>query len=174
MKKAILLIIILIFLTGCGMFDLGGFITPDDVEFIACVKELDTPQKISNYMILNFTYEAHIFYTPDPYTLWKTGLGDCDDMAIFGAYAAYVNNIEVYNIRIFYSGTIVKHRIAIYVEDDGLSFTDNQDYFNNYGYFFSTFREIVKYDNTLKNDKSWSKYIVYNYDMNIVEQGHNN
>lgn len=177
MKKVILLIIVLIFstgLTGCGIFNLNGWLVPDDAEFTEVIESLRTPQKISDYMIENFEYKAYPFTVLNPYELFLYKKGDCDIFAKFGAFAADYHNYETYQIKIFYSGTIIKHRIAIYVEDDGLSFTDNQYYFNNHGYFFNTFREIVEYDNTLKNDKIWSKYTVYDYDNNIIEKGHNN
>lgn len=32
---------------------------PDDPEFIATIEELDTPKKIGDYMVENFTYELH-------------------------------------------------------------------------------------------------------------------
>jgi len=88
MKKIILLILILILLTGCGIFNLNGWICPDDGEFLAVIEELDTPQKIGDYMLENFTYEAHNFYAPDPYTLWKTKKGDCNDFSTFGVFIA--------------------------------------------------------------------------------------
>jgi len=173
MKKTILAIIILISLTGCGVFDLNYFVMPDDVEFIACISELDTPEKIGNYMLENFIYELHYFYDPDPYTLWKIKKGDCNDMSTFGVWVVHWHDYEAYQIMIFWNGNFEKHWIAVYTEDDGLSFTDNQYYFNNYGYFFDTFREIVEFDCNYFPDKELRKYIVYDYWNNEVEIGYN-
>ena len=175
MKKAFLIISILliIFLTGCGgIFNLNGWICPDDLEFMAIIERLKTPQEISNYMRENFIYEAHAIYAPDPYTLWKIKKGDCNDFATFGVFVAHWHDYETYLVKILYDNTLEKHWIAVYTEDDGLSFTDNQYYFNNYGYFFDTFREIVEFDCKYFPDKELKKYVVKDYENNIVEEGY--
>lgn len=175
MKKALLIISILsiIFLAGCGLFNLNGWPWPeDDLEFMAMVEKLNTPQEIADYMRDNFTYEEHKFYTPDPYTLWKTEKGDCNDFATFGIFIAHWHGYEIYLIKIYYSGTFEKHCIAVYVEDDGLSFTDCQYYFNNYGYWFDTFRKIVEFDCKYFPNKELKKYVVSDYKNNIVEEGY--
>lgn len=175
MKKALLIISILsiIFLTGCGIFSLDGWIWPeDDLEFMAMIEELKTPQEISDYMVKNFEYELHRLWTPTPYFLWKRGKGDCNDFDAFARFVANWHGYETYQIRIYYSGNSEKHCIAIYTENDGLSFTDCQYYFNNYGYFFDTFREIVEFDCKYFPDKKLKKYIVRDYKNNIVEVGY--
>jgi len=140
---------------------------------MAMVEELDTPQKISDYLIENdFEYEVHAIYAPDPYTLWKTKRGDCNDFSTFGVFIAHWHGYETYLIKILYNGTFEKHWIAIYKEDDGFSFTDCQYYFNNYGYFFDTFRKIVEFDCKYFPDKKLKKYIVKDYENNIVEEGY--
>ncbi|MBA7573780.1 hypothetical protein ES708_15578 [subsurface metagenome] len=127
MKKALLIIFILsmIFLAGCGTFKIDGWVWPeDDLDFMALVEELDTPQKISDYMMENFEYELHNLWTPTPYFLWKRGKGDCNDFATFGIFIANYHSYETYQIIIKFKGQNIGHAIAIYVEDDGLSFTD--------------------------------------------------
>ncbi|MBA7546347.1 hypothetical protein ES705_38737 [subsurface metagenome] len=168
MKKLILLLIILtLTLSGCGLFNLDNWVVPDDTEFLALIQELDTPEKICSYMLNNFTYEPHSLYTPDPYTLWQDKKGDCNDFATFGVFTADYHGYETYQIIIFYD-SLSKHRIAIFIEDK-LSFSDNFWYF----YGFNNFREIVRYD-CLFQEKNWVKYVVYDYDMNIVEIIYNN
>ncbi len=174
MKKILLIIGILsiIFLAGCGTFNLDGWIWPDDIEFMACIGELDTPEKIGGYMLENFTYKAHIFYAPSPYKLWLTKKGDCNDFATFGVFVANYHSYETYQIKIFYYGTSYNHRIAVYIEDEGMSFTDNGYYFNNWDNWFDTFREIVDFDcSELPDDLELKKYIVYDYENNFVEEG---
>jgi len=179
MKKALLIIISILsimFLAGCGVFNLNGWVCPDDLEFIEVIEELNTPQKISDYMKENFIYEAHALWTPNPYTLWKTKKGDCNDFSTFGVFVANWHGYETYQIQIFYKGTLWRHYIAIYVEDGGLSFTDNQ-FYNRYlpdTYRFDTFEEIVEYDGTLRviGWPVWKKYIVRDYKNNIVEEGY--
>ena len=94
-------------------------------------------------------------------------------MSTFGVWVVHWHDYEAYQIMIFWNGNFEKHRIAVYTEDDGLSFTDNQYYFNNYGYFFDTFREIVEFDCNYFPDKELRKYIVYDYWNNEVEIGYN-
>ena len=173
MKKIILLILILILLTGCsGVYNLNIFVLPGDTGFIEVVKSLRTPQEISDYMMRNFTYEKHGLYTPDPYTLWKTGRGDCNDMSTWGCFVANYHNYKTWQIRIFYpNDPFWQHWIAIYKEDIWLSFTDNQYY---HPINATSFREIVEYDSYYLTGKIWIKFIVYDYWNNIVGTGYNN
>lgn len=181
MKNKILLSVLIIFLvlalTGCGAFNLNGWVWPeDDLEFMAMVEELDTPQKISEYLIENdFEYEAHLIYAPDPYTLWKTKRGDCNDFSTFGVFIAHWHGYETYQIEIYYSGTIYKHWIAVYVEDVGLSYTDLQ-YYIVYDYLkdiygFKSFKEIVDFACIHYPGWELEDYIVYDYENRIVERG---
>ncbi|MBA7552545.1 hypothetical protein ES705_45113 [subsurface metagenome] len=167
MKKALLIISILsiIFLTGCGIFKIDGWIWPeDDLEFMDMVEELNTPQKVSDYMMENFEYELHNLWTPTPYFLWKRGKGDCNDFATFGVFIAHYHGYETYQIIISYIDASTKHMIAVYVEEE-LSFTDNRSY--HYG--FDSFREIVEFDCKYFPDKEIKKYIVKDYENNIIE-----
>lgn len=175
MKKILLIISILsiIFLTGCGIFNLDGWVWPDDLEFIDTVESLYTPEKIAEYMQDNFTYEYHSIYAPDPYTLWKTQKGDCNDFATFGQFAAFYNDIKSYLIKIWYSDTFEKHVVAIYIEDEGLSFTDCWLYFDNDDSYFNSFRKIVAWDSNNVIGYKWIKYKVYDYWDNLIEKGYN-
>lgn len=163
MKKLIIILIIALLTSGCGIFNLDGWITPDDEEFIKLVEELDTPEKIGNYMEENFTYEIHDFYAPDPYIMWKIKKGDCNDMSTFGVFVVDYHNYETYQIEIF-DNTLFQHYVAVYDEDIWYSITDCQDYY----FGFDSFEEIVEYVCYIRN-KIWTKYIVYDYNMNIVE-----
>jgi len=161
MKKLTILIIIILvvnsFLTGCKLFD------PDDGEFLAVVKELDTPQKIGIYMLENFTYEIHDFYTLDPYELWQIKKGDCDDFSAFGVFVADYHGYETYQIKI-YDNTLYKHYVAVYVEGFWYSITDCRYYY----FGFDNFKEIVDYVCDIRL-KDWTKYIVYDYWNDEVE-----
>ena len=171
MKKAILISIILIFLTGCGFYNLNFFTLPDDAEFIALIQELDTPKKICQYMVDNFTYEPHAFYILNPHELYLIKKGDCDEFSNFAKFAANYHNYETYQIKIFYKGTLKKHTIAVFVENGYLSVVDFSYYFAG----FHTFSEIVNFNGKyMIPHRDWRKYIVYDYDMNIVEINYNN
>jgi len=181
MKKIILSIIILIFLTGCGgLYNLNNFVLPNDLEFLTLMEELDNPQKIGDYMEENFTYELHLFYILIPYELYLIQKGDCDEFSIFGILIANYHGYETYKIKIKYKSESIYHWIAIYLENNGYSITDNQYYFSGYPTIinnqlcypnFNSFKQIAKFDSLRKN-KNWSKYIVYDYEGNIIEKGY--
>ncbi len=76
MKKYIIILILMtLTLTGCGIYNINSFVLPDDLEFIQTIEQLDTPEKICQYMKENFIYKAHYIYAPDPYTFWKIKKG---------------------------------------------------------------------------------------------------
>jgi len=170
MKKIILVSIILIFLTGCGgLYNLNDFILPDDMEFLTLMEELDTPQKIADYMEEYFTYKRHIFYNPDPYILWKTKKGDCNDFSTFAVFIANYHGYGTYQIKLQGKGFNI-HWLAVYLENGQYSYSNNTHY---YYIQMNEFRYIVM-DWYYKNRIDWISYKVYDYDMNIVEQGYNN
>ena len=157
------------FLTvGCVRFAPGDYVVPDNEEFIAVIASLNTPEDISNYMLENFTYEIHDFTAQTPYQLYLSKKGDCDEFAAFGVFTANYHGYETWQIQIF-DNTMFSHYVAVYNEDIWLSITDNQEYY----FGFSNFEEAVDYVCYIRN-KMWTKYVVYDYDMNIVETVENN
>jgi len=167
MKKIfILLILSILLLSGCSsIYNLNNFVLSDDAEFLALIQELSTPQKICQYMADNFTYEAHLGKPLDPYQLYLLKKGDCDDFTNFNRYFSNYHGYVTYQISIYYEN-YNGHCITIYKENGSYNFSDNQYYFSvNY----NTFIEIVELDCFLQN-LTWSEYIVYDYDMNIIEQ----
>ena len=174
MKKAILIISILsiIFLTGCGFFNATNWVCPGNYtknsEFMDCVNSLDTPEKIGNYMLNNFIYEKHLCYAPNPYSLWISEKGDCNDFSTFGSWVAHQHGYITYQIKIIYSTTNnFNHMLAVYLEGDKLSYTNCQFYF----YGFNNFEEIVDYDCNVMGEEL-KEYIVYNYENKIVAEGY--
>jgi len=171
MKKVILSLIVgftLIFLSGCGIFNLNGWILPDDGEFLACIEKLDTPQKIGNYMLENFTYKVHDFTAQSPYELFLSKKGDCDEFAKFGVFIADYHGYETFIIHIF-DNSLYSHMVAVYNEDIWYSFTNSRYYRCG----FDDFREIVEYVYHI-TDRNWRKYKVYNYWNDVIEIGYNN
>lgn len=161
------LILLLIFLVGCGIYDLNFFTVPDDLEFLAVVEKLDTPEKISDYMVNNFEYEVYDFTAQSPYELFLSQRGDCDEFAKFGVFIADYHGYETFTIRIF-DGSFYNHLVTVYNEDIWYSITDNQYYY----FGFDTFREIVE-DVCYRRLKVWTKYIVYDYWDNEIEIKYN-
>jgi len=136
----ILVVFILVILTGCGTFNLSGFIMPDDSEFLSMVEDLDTPEKICGYMEENFTYKYHGFYAPDPYTLWKLKEGDCNDFATFAVFIADWHGYETYQIQIFFKNNLMYHYLGVFVEDEKYNYSNNKAY---HPIGVNTFEEIV-------------------------------
>jgi len=175
MKKLLVLFIILtIFLSGCGIYHLSNFTLPDDTEFLALIQELDTPEKIGNYMKDNFIYELHLLNILTPYQLYIIKKGDCDDFANFSMFISNYHGYETFLIKIHYKNCAINHYLAIYKENGLYNFSDNQYYFPiNYDNFFN----IVKLNGQGMYyffGYIWSSYIVYDYYNNIIEQGINN
>jgi hypothetical protein len=166
-KRVIILLLLTILLSGCGFYNLSNFILPDDLEFIKVVEELDTPQRICNYMKDNFIYELHSLYAPDPYTLWKNKKGDCNDFSTFGVFIANYHNYEVYQIKICFNNYALYHEIAVYIENGKYNYSSNQTYRSIQA---NSFQEVMEdYDNwdyryEVKN------YKVYDYDMNELKE----
>jgi len=123
-----------------------GWLFPGDREFFECISGLDTPRKIGDYMSENFIYEKQSdsdLY--EPYITWKTKKGSCNNFSEFGAFVADYHGYRVYQVGMTFKETSDKHLITIYVEDKGLSFTHNQIYINNKGYFFHSLEHILKF-----------------------------
>ena len=162
MKKLLFLYILFIFiLSGCGIYNLNNFVLPDNIEFLALIEELDTPEKICNYMLENFTYETNSILL-NPYKLFITKNGNCDDFSFFATFIAHYNNYETYQILIEFP--LKKyHVIGVFKEGNYYNISENLLYIEC---FCENFREIMNF----YFYKNWLSYNVYDYDMNIVEQ----
>lgn len=169
MKKIVIsLFIIIMFLTiGCVRFVPGDYVVPDNEGFITTIANLYTPEEIGNYMLENFTYEAHDFTAQTPDELYLSKKGDCDEFSNFGVFVANYHDYETWQIEIF-DDTLYQHYVAVYNEDIWYSITDNQNYY----FGFYNFKDIVDYVCDIR-DKIWTQYKVYNYDMNIIEEVYN-
>lgn len=163
----ILFLILTIFLSGCSsVFNLSNFVLPDDIGFISCIEKLDTPEKICNYMKDNFTYKEHIFYNPNPYTLWLIQEGDCNDLCTFAIFVANYHNYETYQIHIFFKGTFIKHTLAVYLENDKYTYSNFKAY---YPICASSFKEIVSHY-FINHELKLKFYKVFDYNMNLIEK----
>jgi len=167
MKKVIILILFTILLTGCGTFNLDGFVMPDDLEFLAVVESLDTPEKICTYMKENFKWVSH-FSAYSPYQMWlantKTKAGDCNDFSAFAVWVAHYHGYEVYQIRVKLS-LFRYHLLGVFVEGGFYTSSSNMFY---YPWLCNSFGDVVKvhYNNS-------PSYIVYDYNNNVIEEGKN-
>lgn len=160
MKKTFILILLIstIFLSGCGLFNLNGWVIPDDKDFLEVVESLDTPEKIVNYMYDNFEVEMHAIYTPDPYILWVTKKGDCNDFSTFAVFVANYHGYKTYQVTINN-----EHAIAIYKEEGKYTFSSSRKY---YPAMADTLKECV-----LSHPGKINSYKIYDYDNKLIEEG---
>lgn len=165
MKKLIIILIIALLTSGCGFYNLNDFVLPDDVEFIKVVEELDTPEKIGNYMEENFTCESNLILL-NPYQLFMTKKGDCDDFSFFATFISHYHNYETYQILIEFP-LDTYHMIGVFKEENYYNISENMLYIEC---LCENFREIMNF--YLYN--KWISYKVYDYYMNIVKQEYNN
>ena len=156
--KRLFVLLLIILLTGCSFYNLDSFVIPDDTKFIEVIESLDTPEKIVDYMYDNFEVEMHSIYKPDPYTLWKTKKGDCNDFSTFAVFVANYHGYETYQASINND-----HAIAIYKEDNG------------YNYSSSRLYRLVEADTlkdcVLSHPGEIKSYKIYDYDNNLIEEG---
>lgn len=176
MKKIILMILVLIFLTGCGgLYNLSNFALPDDLDFLALINELDTPEKICQYMLDNFETEEHPYNTLTPYQLYENKAGDCSDFSLFAVFIANYHGYETYQILvIFYHhvfGYAMGHTIGVFKEEGSYSISEGKYYIGGFGRYRETFKGIIDFNYP---EDWWKSYTVYDYDMNVVETGYNN
>ena len=167
MKKIILLIIILIFLSGCGsgVFNLSNFVMPDDLEFIALIEELDTPQKTCQYMEDNFECESN-HKALSPYELFLIKKGDCNDFSLFAIFGANWHKYKTWQIFIKFPFWVYEthagHTIGVFKEGNYYNISDTTSYIECN---CKTFEEIMELY------PGYNSYTVYDYDMNIVGRG---
>lgn len=167
----ILIFILTIFLSGCrlGLYNLSNFVLPDDIDFINCIEKLDTPKKTCSYMKENFTLEGHYFYAPDPYTLWLTQKGDCNDCATFAIFVANYHGYPSWQIHIYFKGTFKYHVLAVYLENGKYTYSSGKAYYPLYA---TSFKEIVSDCFTSSTEEKLKSYKVYDYNMNLIEKGY--
>ena len=175
MCKIFIALLIIVCLSGCGIFNLNYFIMPDDLEFIAVVESLDTPEKICQYMRENFEHVI-TFFAYSPYQMWllntQTKYGDCNDYSTWAIFVANYHGYETYQICVDadYGGGW-KHTLGVFVEDvEGrYSYSSNDEHYNIHA---NTFKEIVDHHIKRRGIKL-NNYKVYDYNMKLIERGTN-
>ena len=168
-KLLILLILSVLFLSGCGVYNLNYFVMPDDDEFLALIIELNTPRKICQYMEDNFTYEVHSHYAPTPYVIWKTGKADCNDYVTFAQFIANHHGYETYHLLVTftYNDEKTKHSLGVYLENDKYNYS-------NCTYYCllnaTSFEDIVIHNFRPPCESEVISYEVYDYNNNLIEK----
>jgi len=162
--RIIILLILTMFLSGCGVYNLNSFVLPDDNDFLALIQELDTPKKICQYMTDNFTYKKIISYNLNPYDLYLTKKGDCGDFANFTQFIANYHHYVTYSILIYFKDTSEYHALTVFIENGRHNYSNNRFY---YPISVSSFDKIVL-DFFTYCDYEYKFYKVYDYELNLI------
>lgn len=137
---------------------IGMGLYQEDPEFVNLVYQLDSPQKICQYMEKNINYKVQ----NGPHTPYQTYLseeGDCSDYAIFAISIAHFHGYESNRVMIEWTNN-EKHSIVVY--DMG----DHYTYSSVYLYFIQSFNSIEACVNHCTSDYGYiiSDYKVYGWD----------
>jgi hypothetical protein len=176
MKKLIILLIIIIFLSlvsGCTLPNkpeqllpfshLKDFNMPKDSEFINTIETLNTPEKICNYMENNFMPLENLENDYTPYQMFQIKQGDCADYSCFAAFTANYHNFETYLVYIVldvpWLETTQAHLFTVYKVGNYYAFSDYFYYTDG----FNTISDII-------DTYVWiTHYTIYDSQMNIVD-----
>lgn len=153
----LVLVICLIFvLVGCS-----GVVTPIPASYQETISSLDTPEKLSDWMLKNIKYESDyeiwletgVHYIASPEEIFASKCGCCADFAVFACaileyhgYKAEILGIEVW------SDLSRGHAVCVYHSSSLL-------YIINVGWIegsYQTYQEIA-----FDYNKNWSKYRLY-------------
>lgn len=101
-----------------GTVKVNGAGTPSYTEkWNDLIKLLDTPEKVSTYMVSNFSYKAHGSDTPySPEELNKLRVGDCKDFAAFSGTILSANGYKGNLISFGYAKNL-GHAATLYNKD---------------------------------------------------------
>jgi len=113
---------------------LGMGLYQEDPEFVNLVYQLDSPEKICQYMEKYISYKI-LIGPHSPYQTYLSKEGDCGDYAAFANGIAHFHGYESYHVVIKWTNGIA-HSIVVY--DMG----DHYTYSSNYFYCSQSFNSI--------------------------------
>jgi len=125
LKIVLSFLAIVAILTSCSGTQLD---VENILSFAEVVNQLDTPEKLLDYMKDNFTeawHEGHISYSPEEFFNIKEG--DCKDLATFGSYVLEQHGYEVQIMCVKLSGELKGQHALTYFrdKDDKLKYITN-------------------------------------------------
>jgi len=142
-------------------YNLSNFILPNDPEFLDLIEELNTPEKTCQYMEDNFEYENNSIALT-PYQLFLIEKGNCDDFKNWATFFPNYHGYETYQILIKFPSEEY-HMIGVFKEGNYYNISENTLYIEC---FCENFKEIMNFNLY----HGWISYIVYDYNMNTIEQ----
>ena len=153
MRRILLITMVCLLLSGCGIYNLDGFVVPNDTHFLECVDSLDTVPKIAQYMEDNFTYEIRYLDALSPYDMFLIEIGDCNDYGAFGVNAWREQGHEAYQVLITYVNQMTTHVNAVYKVGELWHITDCWIHYAA----FRTIKEAMEW-HALYNGRNMKKY----------------
>ena len=154
----VLFLILAVFLVSCG----SGIVTPTTTSFQETISSLDTPEKLSDWMLKNITYESGhyevwvetgIMYRATPEEIFESKCGCCAEFAIFACAVLEYHGHEtkIFGISVA-SDPSQGHAVCVYRSSSLL-------YIINVGRIegpYQTYRDIA-----FALNKDWSEYYLY-------------
>ena len=153
---SVLVICLIFVLVGCS-----GVVIPTTASFQETISSLDTPEKLSDWMLKNIEYESHyeiwvetgIMYRATPEEIFESKCGCCAEFAIFACavfeYHGY--ETEIFTISVA-SDPSKGHAVCVYQSSSLL-------YIINVGRIegpYQTYQDIA-----FAYHKDWSQYRLY-------------
>ncbi|MFC1517370.1 transglutaminase-like domain-containing protein [Candidatus Margulisiibacteriota bacterium] len=167
----IILILLVLFISGCAEMNRNLY-DPKEVEsvkdlssFEEVVTKLDTPEKVYEWMRINFSYVPDDSYDDEfraPQTTFGLRYGDCDDYALFAEYVLKEHGYETEIISVF--SATKGHTVCVW--------KDNNKKYNHLSN--SDLRKIsVKKLEKIAEDvyADWKVYSIYPSNQGIVRTG---
>jgi hypothetical protein len=118
----------------------------DSSNFTAVVGQLDTPEKVLQYMRDTFIFTLHypglVSYTPEEF--FRIRKGDCKDYATFFSYVIAQHGYYAEIVSIKYSGS--GHSVTLFRDDDGQLKYQSSDKMNG-------FRNVSSLEDLLKKEE---------------------
>jgi len=120
-------------ISGVGLYQ-------DDSEFVNLVYQLDSPEKICQYMENNINYKA-LSGPHSPYQTYLSKEGDCGDYAVFASAIANFHGYECFYIIMNWTCGAC-HAITVYNMGGYYTYSSNYLYFDQY---FNSIEECVNH-----------------------------
>jgi len=108
-------------ISGMGLYQ-------EDPEFVNLVYQLDSPEKICQYMEKYISYKI-LIGPHSPYQTYLSKEGDCGDYAAFANGIAHFHGYESYHVVIKWTNGIA-HAIVVYDMGDHYTYSDPYLYFS--------------------------------------------
>jgi len=160
---SVLVIFLIFVLVGCS-----GVVTPTTANFQETISSLDTPEKLSDWMLKNIKYESYyetgINYRLTPEEIFESKCGCCAEFAIFACVVLEYHGYETEIFTISVASDPSKgHAVCVY-HSSGLLYIINVGRIEGP---YQTYHDIA-----FALNKDWSEYHLYDSWSTFQELGY--